>query len=180
MNVVSNLPGSGGIEKKLKELEELLRKTIALRADLESYGLVKLADSSAVTDSTGLALSANEKNPNVAGSLAAQINARATKTGNRFTGNNQFFNTYTKSEPAYGGVNIHVTAQDGLPAIAFYRVASDNNGCIIHDTDTHFKAKETHIGPWREIAYKDEIPTVKAITEAVVAQISEQYSLDRK
>lgn len=73
-----------------------------------------------------------------------------------------------------------MTAQDGLPAIAFYRVASDNNGCIIHDTDTRFKVKETHIGPWREIAYKDEIPTAKAITDEVVAQISEQYSLERK
>lgn len=68
---------SGGtspeVEAKLAELESLINQTKALRADLETYGMVKLTDSSAVTDSTGLALPATEKNASIEGTLANGI-----------------------------------------------------------------------------------------------------------
>lgn len=74
------LAGSGGgggsspeIEAKLAELESLIEQTQALRADLENYGMVKLSNSSAVTENVGLALPATEKNPNIEGSLANEL-----------------------------------------------------------------------------------------------------------
>ena len=51
-----------------KEAEEL-------KAASGVYGHVKLSDSSAVTDSTGLALPATEKNASIEGTLANQISA---------------------------------------------------------------------------------------------------------
>ena len=51
-----------------KEAEEL-------KATSGVYGHVKLSDSSAVTDSTGLALPATEKNASIEGTLANQISA---------------------------------------------------------------------------------------------------------
>ena len=42
-------------------------------ATLENYGRVKLSNASNITDSTGLALPASEKNPNVSGTLASKI-----------------------------------------------------------------------------------------------------------
>ena len=54
-------------------MNKAIDETTALRASLEAYGMVKLCDSSAVTDSTGLALPATEKNASIEGTLAAQI-----------------------------------------------------------------------------------------------------------
>lgn len=44
-----------------------------MKASTDEFGFVKLCDSSAVTDSTGLALPATEKNASIEGTLAAQI-----------------------------------------------------------------------------------------------------------
>lgn len=56
-----------------KVLKELIDEVKSLRATLNAYGLVKVTDSSAVTDSTGLALAATEKNASISGTLANQI-----------------------------------------------------------------------------------------------------------
>ena len=56
-----------------------------LRADLESYGMVKLSDEVNVTDSTGLALPATEKNPDIEGTLAREIVKRTSTTVYRKT-----------------------------------------------------------------------------------------------
>lgn len=61
------------IAAKIQELNKAIEDATALRATLEAYGMVKLCDSSAVTDSTGLALPATEKNASIEGTLAAQI-----------------------------------------------------------------------------------------------------------
>ena len=61
------------IAAKIQELNKAIEDATALRASLEAYGMVKLCDSSAVTDSTGLALPATEKNASIEGTLAAQI-----------------------------------------------------------------------------------------------------------
>lgn len=77
---LKEIAGSGGgggsnpeIEAKLAELELLIEQTQALRADLENYGMVKLSNSSAVTENVGLALPATEKNASIEGTLANQI-----------------------------------------------------------------------------------------------------------
>ena len=55
------------------KIDELLKQFYERKATLESLGLVKLSDSEAVTDSTGLALPATEKNATIEGTLANQI-----------------------------------------------------------------------------------------------------------
>lgn len=52
-----------------------------MKASTDEFGFVKLCDSSAVTDSIGLALPASEKNPNLEGTLAAQISQLNTALG---------------------------------------------------------------------------------------------------
>ncbi len=61
------------IFEALQRLENLENETRALRATLSDYGLAKLSDSEAVTDSTGLALPATEKNASIEGTLANRI-----------------------------------------------------------------------------------------------------------
>ncbi|MCI7108022.1 MAG: phage tail protein [Agathobacter sp.] len=61
------------VDAKIAVLQKAIDDATALRASLEAYGMVKLCDSSAVTDSTGLALPATEKNASIEGTLAAQI-----------------------------------------------------------------------------------------------------------
>lgn len=56
-----------------KVLKGLIDEVKSLRATLNAYGLVKVTDSSAVTDSAGLALAATEKNASIDGTLANQI-----------------------------------------------------------------------------------------------------------
>lgn len=72
------------VEEKLKELEALMEQAKGLRADLENYGLVRLSDSSAVTDSVGLALPASEKNPAIVGSLAYLLQQNQLPTVERY------------------------------------------------------------------------------------------------
>lgn len=54
-------------------LTRMINETKALRATQNAFGMVKLSDASNVTDMTGIALPATEKNPDVAGTLANQI-----------------------------------------------------------------------------------------------------------
>lgn len=58
---------------KIKKAINVLRIHIYVKASASTQGHVKLSDSSAVTDSTGLALPATEKNASIEGTLANQI-----------------------------------------------------------------------------------------------------------
>ena len=60
-------------QTKIDALDKAINDALALRASLGAYGLVKVTDSAAVTDSTGLALAATEKNASISGTLANQI-----------------------------------------------------------------------------------------------------------
>lgn len=63
---------------------------INVKASTSATGHVKLSDSSAVTDSTGLALPATEKNASISGTMANQIselNTNLTKTNQTVAGN---------------------------------------------------------------------------------------------
>ena len=62
-----------------KVLKGLIDEVKSLRATLNAYGLVKVTDSSAVTDSSGLALAATEKNASITGTLANQISQLNTE-----------------------------------------------------------------------------------------------------
>ena len=72
------------IAAKIAELNKSIEDAIALRASLEAYGLVKVTNSSAVTDSTGLALAATEKNASIEGTLASQISQLNTDLEQKF------------------------------------------------------------------------------------------------
>ena len=61
------------IKAQIDSLNQAIEEAKALKASLETYGMVQLNDTSVVTDSTGLALPATEKNPNLEGTLANQI-----------------------------------------------------------------------------------------------------------
>ncbi len=68
---------------KIAKAISTLISHISTKATASVLGHVKLSDSSAVTDSTGLALAATEKNASIAGTLAYQIiNKTAIKNGN--------------------------------------------------------------------------------------------------
>lgn len=72
-NPVQNKVVNKYIDEKISELTKTIEEAKALRATLQSYGMVKLTDSTAVTDSTGLALPATEKNASIEGTIANQI-----------------------------------------------------------------------------------------------------------
>lgn len=61
------------IAEQIESLNKAIDDAKALRATLEAYGMVKLSNSAAVTDSTGLALPATEKNASIEGTMANQI-----------------------------------------------------------------------------------------------------------
>lgn len=75
--------------KIAKAVSELISH-INVKASTSATGHVKLSDSSAVTDSTGLALPATEKNASISGTMANQIselNTNLTKTNQTVAGN---------------------------------------------------------------------------------------------
>ena len=57
----------------MEENRRLIEEIKELKADLTRYGMVKLTDSVSVTDSSGLALAATEKNAGIDGTLANRI-----------------------------------------------------------------------------------------------------------
>ena len=61
------------VKEQIDALTTQINNAIALRSSLEQYGMAKLSNSAAVTDSTGLALPATEKNATIDGTLANQI-----------------------------------------------------------------------------------------------------------
>ena len=61
------------VKEQIDALTTQINNAIALRSSLEQYGMAKLSNSAAVTDSTGLALPATEKNATIEGTLANQI-----------------------------------------------------------------------------------------------------------
>ena len=76
--------------KIAKAVSELISH-INVKASTSATGHVKLSDSSAVTDSTGLALPATEKNASISGTMANQISELNTNLKNAI-----IVKTYTK------------------------------------------------------------------------------------
>ena len=78
-NMLKKLTGDvnlkkGDLQAQIDELDKKIEEAKELKATLEAYGMVKLSNSAAVTDSTtGLALPATEKNAALEGTLANQI-----------------------------------------------------------------------------------------------------------
>ena len=69
----TNAVQNKAVKAQIDALNTAIDNAKALRASLQQYGMVQLNDTSVVTDSTGLALPATEKNPNLSGTLANQI-----------------------------------------------------------------------------------------------------------
>ena len=88
------------VDAKIAVLQKAIDDATALRASLEAYGMVKLCDSSAVTDSTGLALPATEKNASIEGTLAYQLSQLNTDLYN-YTDVTEYKNTYVNSGSAF-------------------------------------------------------------------------------
>ncbi len=88
------------ITEQIEALTKAIEDATALRASLEAYGMVKLCDSEAVTDSTGLALPATEKNASIEGTLAYQLSQLNTDLLN-YTNVTDNKNTYVNSGSAF-------------------------------------------------------------------------------
>lgn len=76
------------LDAKIKEIEEVENQAIShisTNATDSTAGHVKLSNSSAVTDSTGLALPATEKNASINGTLAYQINTMENRISGKLT-----------------------------------------------------------------------------------------------
>nr|DAX12787.1 MAG TPA: hypothetical protein [Bacteriophage sp.] len=73
--------------KIVKAVSELISH-INVKASTSATGHVKLSDSSAVTDSTGLALPATEKNASISGTMANQISELNTNLSKAITTSN--------------------------------------------------------------------------------------------
>lgn len=67
------------VDAKIADLQSKINDTKDLRASLEEYGMVKMSDASDVTDATGLALPATEKNTSIPGTLAYQLEAKGAE-----------------------------------------------------------------------------------------------------
>lgn len=73
------------VKEALDRLDALVAETNALRATLESYGLAKISESEAVTDTeSGLVLSAKEKNSGIEGTIAYKISKLREETANAY------------------------------------------------------------------------------------------------
>lgn len=81
---------------KLNENADIIDEELSKKATAEQFGRVKLSDSSAVTDSDGLALAATEKNASIDGTLANQIAKLNTDLDN-VTGKIEIYGSYTPS-----------------------------------------------------------------------------------
>lgn len=107
------------VDAKIAVLQKAIDDATALRASLEAYGMVKLCDSEAVTDSTGLALPATEKNASIEGTLAYQLSQLNTDYKNF---SDRMSSAYVRSINNVYNYNIRLTISDSREFI----------GCIIY------------------------------------------------
>ncbi len=104
----------------VKPIKEKIEKHVTAGASASAFGHVKVTDSSAVTDSTGRALAATEKNATIEGTLANQVsklNTYLRKIGSGF----------------YVVKNLATTLSYGRNILNF-NVAGWNDGCFSNDT----------------------------------------------
>ena len=112
--------------KTVERLEKAIEDAEALRASPTVYGMTKITNSAAVTDSTGLALAATEKNATIGGTLAnqlAQLNTDFTELTDH---------DYHKAKGAFfqDGYSALVSANDGAGNSTMINVYPDLKGVI--------------------------------------------------
>lgn len=155
------------IAAKIQELTKAIEDATALRASLEAYGMVKLCDSEAVTDSTGLALPATEKNASIEGTLAAQIASLNTDLKYNYTDVTEYKNTYVNIGSAfvyskagnkvtvqcYGTVNTDISVNYilcgnfpqpvfGYAALTIVNLSRGTSGTLLIDSSCNLLAVE--------------------------------------
>ncbi len=134
-----------------KELEKRLLAVERGRASETAYGLVKLTDSDAVTESTGLALSAGEKNAGRPGTMAYGFHKFCSRL-KLMTSVALGFETGTQ-EPGVFTLNHHLGFKDTGYFIIAVPASTLNTGTEIFravnvDGDrTTFYARNTDGGP---------------------------------
>ena len=106
------------IKAQIDALNQAIEDAKALKASLEQYGMVQLNDTSVVTDSTGLALPATEKNPNLEGTLANQISQLNTNLKTTCFNSNTIKDANTAISPGLNGVLAEDTV-NGVGVIAY-------------------------------------------------------------
>ena len=115
------------VKAQIDNLTKAINDATALRASLEAYGLTKVTNSSAVTDSTGLALAATEKNASIDGTLANSI----SKLNSDIINNIPHFLSYTKliHIPSKTSVTEHISPYDvGFPINSVLMIADVHEG----------------------------------------------------
>lgn len=111
------------IAEQIESLNKAIDDAKALRATLEAYGMVKLSDSAAVTDSTGLALPATEKNASLEGTLANMLSQLNTNLQWEKVSDSNNFQTPYKAFTE-DSLNIKVYKSDKEAIVTFDGVSS--------------------------------------------------------
>ena len=106
------------VDAKIAVLQKAIDDATALRASLEAYGMVKLCDSEAVTDSTGLALPVTEKNASIEGTLAYQISQLNTDLITTCFNRRQIADANTAISPGLNGLMDENTV-NGVGVLAY-------------------------------------------------------------
>lgn len=143
--------------KIAKAVSELIRH-INVKASTSATGHVKLSDSSAVTDSTGLALPATEKNAAISGTMANQIselNTNFTKGLNTKENTNAFKSYCPTFGTTYSGVIDDAFAVDTSSADgALNKVYYVTNGATRNIPNCYFGIREVYYYAASEILVK--------------------------
>lgn len=119
------------VKTVIDNLDQAIADAKALRASLEAYGMVKLTESSAVTDSTGLALAATEKNATIEGTLANQLSQLNTDYASFVRKMSQGIRFYMDSKNMPNGFTIR---DDGLVIVNDVEIYQ---GDIVHLAGTN-------------------------------------------
>ena len=110
-------------------------------ATSENYGRVKVTDSSAVTDSTGLALAATEKNASIDGTLAKQIdelNSNLSNIGKIKNINSDSFSVETDTDKITCSLTLEANTIYIIFGSAYYRTNANGTRMLMITTGSEY------------------------------------------
>lgn len=153
-----------------------LQEQIDVKATSEDYGRVKVTNSSAVTDSTGLALAATEKNASIDGTLAKQIDELNGKLTDNYPLKTQISNPNLLDNPWF------TVNQRGLTTLSAegysvdrWRMAIDIGTINILDNGIEIDATKNSVTFMQQSAVND---VVKKLVSGVVKTITIDMTIE--
>lgn len=134
------------VKQKIRELDEMDKQILRMRAALEEFGFGQLTEASDVTEYNGLVLPAREKNPNIPGTLQNQIARMEKDLGG--------LRTVTKTyHDASGSFLLDCFPQDQIWYMVFGSVGIDNVTHRVFFTTPMFCNGNTALRTFNDDAY---------------------------